>query len=62
MNEPITIGGYVKLEVNSIVLQGLCIVVGNIPGSGSYVTKDISKSLISGGLPTNIIRISLENQ
>ena len=53
---PITIGNYVWINFNSIILKGVTIGEGAIIAAGSLVTKDVPPFTLVGGNPARMIK------
>jgi acetyltransferase-like isoleucine patch superfamily enzyme len=54
--DSITIGDYVWVGGNSVILQGITVGEGAIIGAGSVVTKDVKPYTIVGGVPAKFIK------
>jgi acetyltransferase-like isoleucine patch superfamily enzyme len=55
-SKKISIGDYVWLGANCIILPGVSIGSGSIIGAGAVVTKDIPENSIAVGVPAKVIR------
>jgi len=53
---PITIGNYVWINFNSIILKGVTIGEGAIIAAGAVVTKDVPAFALVGGNPAKVIK------
>lgn len=53
---PITIGNYVYIGINTIILPGVTIGNNCIVAAGSVVTKDIPSNTVYGGVPAKFIK------
>ena len=51
-----TIGDYVNIGGDCIILKGVTIGDGSVIAAGSVVTKDIPRGVIAGGNPCKVIK------
>lgn len=61
ISKKVTIGKYVWIGANAIILPGVNIGDGAVIGAGSVVTKDVPKYAIVGGNPAKIIKYRNED-
>ena len=54
--KPVSIGKYVWIASNVIILPGVTIEDGAVIGAGSEVTKDVPKGAVVGGNPAKILK------
>lgn len=60
--EPITVGDYVWIGANAIVLPGVTIGEGSIVAAGAVVTKDVAPYTVVGGIPAKKLQEIDRNQ
>lgn len=56
ITKPITIGDYVYIGINTLILPGVNIGNNCIIGAGSIVTKDIPDNSVAAGSPAKVVK------
>lgn len=55
-DRPVTIGDYVWIGMNCLILKGVTIGEGAIIGAGSVVTRDVPPFCLAAGSPARVLR------